>query len=300
MVEHLDAEESAGLDRLLGESRVLGGRRRVARGMVVDKDDVRRAGDGSGNNSVSYSYDVFGAIRSQSGTSSNYWLFTGEQRDSDSSLYYLRARHYDPAIGRFLMRDPLAGSSRRPGTLNRYAYVTNNPASLIDPYGLFGFSDITDTVSDVTDTVSNAVEYTEHAAAKTASAAASAATATGEFLERFGTLNCLSFAINAAAVTATLLAPELTPELALSLQLLNAGILMGDKVAFAATTIINFSQVDNKEGVSVNNILDLSGVATSGASTLAGTLNIMSSEGIIPFASLALGVSAVQCVNSAF
>src|SRR5207244_3694664 len=106
--------------------------------------------DGSGNNPVSYSYDVFGAIRTQSGTSGNNWLFTGEQRDSESSFYYLRARYYDPSVGRFLTRDPLVGSSRRPDTLNRYSYVRNNPANLVDPYGLLGFSDITDTVSGAT------------------------------------------------------------------------------------------------------------------------------------------------------
>jgi len=89
--------------------------------------------DGSGNNPVSYSYDVFGTIRSQTGTSANQWLFTGEQRDSDSSLYSLRARYYDPSIGRFLGRDPLSGYSRRPDTLNRYVYVRNNPANLVDP-----------------------------------------------------------------------------------------------------------------------------------------------------------------------
>jgi hypothetical protein len=33
-----------------------------------------------------YTYDVFGGIRSQSGSSENPWLFTGEQRDSDSGL----------------------------------------------------------------------------------------------------------------------------------------------------------------------------------------------------------------------
>ncbi len=41
-----------------------------------------------------------------SGPSTN-WQFTGEQRDADSSLYYLRARYYDPATGRFLSRDPI-------------------------------------------------------------------------------------------------------------------------------------------------------------------------------------------------
>ncbi len=40
-----------------------------------------------------YAYDVFGDVRVQSGGSGNYWLYTGEQRDSESELYYLRARY---------------------------------------------------------------------------------------------------------------------------------------------------------------------------------------------------------------
>lgn len=89
--------------------------------------------DGSGNNPVSYSYDVFGAIRSQTGTSVNYWLFTGEQRDSSEALYYLRARYYDPTIGRFLSQDPIAVQS---GIPDRYSYVANNPVNQTDPSGL--------------------------------------------------------------------------------------------------------------------------------------------------------------------
>ena len=60
-----------------------------------------------------YTYDVFGGIRSQSGASDNPWLFTGEQQDADEGLYYLRARYYDPAIGRFLSQDPLPPSPSR-------------------------------------------------------------------------------------------------------------------------------------------------------------------------------------------
>ena len=37
--------------------------------------------DGAGAVTDAYSYDVFGAIRSSSGSSANVWLFTGEQRD---------------------------------------------------------------------------------------------------------------------------------------------------------------------------------------------------------------------------
>ena len=38
-----------------------------------------------------YNGDVFGAIRSQSGGCANGWLNTGEQREADSGMYYLRA-----------------------------------------------------------------------------------------------------------------------------------------------------------------------------------------------------------------
>lgn len=87
--------------------------------------------DANGNSVAGYSYDVFGAIRTQSGASPNYWLFTGEQRDSDSSFYYLRARYYDPAIGRFLGQDPLPMG-------NLYAYAGNNPLRYVDPSGFVG------------------------------------------------------------------------------------------------------------------------------------------------------------------
>jgi len=50
-----------------------------------------------------------------------------EKRGDPTGLYYLRARMYDPAIGRFLSQDPVLGSLSMPQTLNRYAYVGNDP-----------------------------------------------------------------------------------------------------------------------------------------------------------------------------
>jgi RHS repeat-associated protein len=85
--------------------------------------------DDSGGWLAGYVYDAFGSIRFQGGSSGNQWLFTGEQRDSESGSYYLRARYYDPAVGRFLSRDPLP-------TGNPYAYVANNPLVYVDPMGL--------------------------------------------------------------------------------------------------------------------------------------------------------------------
>lgn len=64
-------------------------------------------------------------------------LYTGEYWDQDAQLLYLRARWYDPRIGRFISADPFEGRQRDPRTLNRYAYASNDPVSLIDPTGKF-------------------------------------------------------------------------------------------------------------------------------------------------------------------
>jgi RHS repeat-associated protein len=79
-------------------------------------------------------FDVFGAIRSTSGTVSVF-RFTGEQHEPESGLTYLRARYYDPAIGRFSSADTVRPNA--PGTqgYNLYAYVANNPTTWIDPTG---------------------------------------------------------------------------------------------------------------------------------------------------------------------
>ena len=79
---------------------------------------------------VRYEYDVFGAVRSETGTSDNPRKFTGKEYESDVKLYYFAARYYDPYTGRFNQRDP-AGDG-----INWYAYVANNPLAFIDPSGL--------------------------------------------------------------------------------------------------------------------------------------------------------------------
>ena len=76
-----------------------------------------------------YEYDVFGAIRAETGTSDNTRKFTGKEYDADCNLYYYAARYYDPYIGRFTQRDP-AGDG-----VNWYAYTYNNPLKFVDPTG---------------------------------------------------------------------------------------------------------------------------------------------------------------------
>ncbi len=62
--------------------------------------------------------------------------FTGEEQD-DSGKVYLRARYYDPYIGRFLSKDPVLHQFMDEGKQNRYNYVGNAPVNFIDKPGLF-------------------------------------------------------------------------------------------------------------------------------------------------------------------
>lgn len=61
----------------------------------------------------------------------NPYLYTGRELDSETGLYYYRARQYDPIKGRFLQRDPIGYEDG----LNLYEYVKSNPLRYTDPYG---------------------------------------------------------------------------------------------------------------------------------------------------------------------
>jgi RHS repeat-associated protein len=58
------------------------------------------------------------------------------ERDPESGLDTTPNRTYSWLYGRWLSPDPLTGSTTNPQSLNRYAYVLNNPTSAIDPLGL--------------------------------------------------------------------------------------------------------------------------------------------------------------------
>lgn len=90
-----------------------------------------------------FAYTAFGELidadgSDYSGLAATNYLYTGQQYDSATDLYSLRARYYDPSDGRFLKRDTWAFNFKKPVELNRYLYTANNPINLVDPSGFEG------------------------------------------------------------------------------------------------------------------------------------------------------------------
>ncbi len=96
---------------------------------------VRQLTNSAGAVTDEYEYDAFGNSFTKVGTTPNNYLYRGEQFDTDLGLYYLRARYYNPATGRFVERDPLDGYINVPATLHKYLYASGNPVNRIDPSG---------------------------------------------------------------------------------------------------------------------------------------------------------------------
>jgi RHS repeat-associated protein len=97
--------------------------------------DVTQIVDIAGNVVNSYEYDAWGNVTSQVEGISNSFKYAGEILDSETGLYYLRARYYDAVAGRFLGEDSFEGKVTDPLSLNVYTYVLNNPLRYIDPTG---------------------------------------------------------------------------------------------------------------------------------------------------------------------
>jgi|GEM_PF-1128542 len=137
-----------GLDEMLSMTRGVATYYYLADGL----GSVLAVTDEGGAVVESYEYDPFGNVSifdgdelplSQSAIENPY-LFTGRRLDHETSLYYYRARHYDPRIGRFLQRDPLGFWDG----VHLYSFVGNNPVNHIDLLGLHEGSGGTNPIFD--------------------------------------------------------------------------------------------------------------------------------------------------------
>ncbi|MDD3852694.1 MAG: RHS repeat-associated core domain-containing protein [Syntrophomonadaceae bacterium] len=94
-----------------------------------------------------YTYDAFGNMIAQTGTTPNDYLFTGEQYDPNIGFYYLRARYMNPNTGRFLTMDTYEGSPFDPMSLHKYLYANASPLMYTDASGAFSLAEMTATFS---------------------------------------------------------------------------------------------------------------------------------------------------------
>jgi RHS repeat-associated protein len=105
-------------------------------GYLVDGlGSTRAAVDSSGVIQGSVNYDAYGRLLTTMSEVIGDYLFTGEALDTDTGLYYLRARYYHPSNGTLLSIDPISGDLKSPLTLHDYIYAIQNPVIYIDPSG---------------------------------------------------------------------------------------------------------------------------------------------------------------------
>ncbi len=103
--------------------------------------DVTHIVDESKNIVATYRYDPFGKILNLSSLTSigklNPFRYRGYYYDTESNLYYLNSRYYNPEIGRFINADAILGANKDILGYNLYAYCSNNPLIYADYYGTF-------------------------------------------------------------------------------------------------------------------------------------------------------------------
>ncbi len=82
---------------------------------------------------TSYRYDEFGRPLKKAGSLDQPYRFSTKQYDEPTGLTIYPFRFYNPAIGKWMTRDPLGES----GDINLYRMTGNNPVNFVDPLGLF-------------------------------------------------------------------------------------------------------------------------------------------------------------------
>lgn len=125
---------AGGVGGLLGVEELSGTHTGVYHFAFDANGNVTEALDASGSIAAHYEYSPFGEIIRSSGAyaDANSFRFSTKYWDEEIEFYYYGYRHYDPATGRWLNRDPL----QEEGGINLYAMVQNNPIDYWDYLGL--------------------------------------------------------------------------------------------------------------------------------------------------------------------
>jgi len=114
--------------------------------------------DSTGASIGNFVYDGFGNIRNASGSGVDTgnlegdFRFQGQWLESDTGLYYFRARDYDAPTGTFLSRDPVDIVDTAPESFHPYQFAYNNPYVYSDPTGMITLSEI-----NISEVINNAL-----------------------------------------------------------------------------------------------------------------------------------------------
>ncbi len=102
--------------------------------------DITGILDKDGKQVVSYTYDAWGKVESISGSSAdtvgkmNPMRYRGYYEDTETGLYYLQSRYYNPEMGRFINSDVVIDTESLIG-FNLFSYCENNPVIYSDRMG---------------------------------------------------------------------------------------------------------------------------------------------------------------------
>ena len=121
----------------------------------VQGDVIALADASTGKLAATYTYDAWGKIvkinnqapekvASTNIANLNPFRYRGYYYDTETSLYYLQSRYYDPEVGRFINADSFVSTGQGTVGSNMFAYCGNNPIVCVDPTGEF-----IDTIFDV-------------------------------------------------------------------------------------------------------------------------------------------------------
>ena len=109
--------------------------------------DVTHIYDETGALFAEYVYDAWGNHQIKTDVDGigtlNPIRYRGYYYDTETGLYYLRARYYDPETGRFISQDDVSYLAPvHLSGLNLYAYCNDNPVMGYDPSGCFDWGSI--------------------------------------------------------------------------------------------------------------------------------------------------------------
>jgi RHS repeat-associated protein len=114
---------------------------------------VRLLTSSTGAVTDTYDYEAFGNLIASTGSTSNNYMFAGEQFDATLGIYYNQARYYDQRIGRFWTMDAGEGDLEGPLSLHKYLYVSANPVNKIDPTGNDDFTAVGQVTTAAVDSI---------------------------------------------------------------------------------------------------------------------------------------------------